>query len=225
MVAAIVASDPFVSGGSPGVVQRSVFRGMTWSQYRALATAFTGSHVRLTYDRGTLEFLTVSPEHGFLCSLLSQIVVILAKASGFRRRSCGDMTCDREDLERGFEPDQCFYLMREEAVRGRMALDLRVDPPPDLGIEVDLTTDARTRLPLYAALGVPEVWQFKNERMRFYVLRGEGRYELAEASAAFPRLTPAILEGLLEERTRMGEDELIERFQRWVDAGGQVEER
>ena len=102
-----------------------------WETYRKIADALTGRHVRLTYDRGRLEFMTISGKHGILSRLFNRLIGILTEELAMNVLSCGDMTCDREDAGRGLEPDECFYLENEPQVRGKDDIDLSVDPPPD----------------------------------------------------------------------------------------------
>lgn len=214
--ATITASDPFIRVTDLPDCQRFVIRGVSWESYRELSEALSDRHVRLTYDRGTLELMTISHLHGYLVNLLSQIVIVLARASGLRRKSCSDMTCDREDLHRAMEPDASFYLQNEQAVRGKETLDFQIDPPPDLGIEVDLTTDSRSRLPIYAALRIPEVWRFKNESVTFLHLNQSGGYAVSETSRAFPFLASTVIDAVLARRTETDEQTLIDEFSEWV---------
>lgn len=216
MPATVSASQPFLEPTDRPAPQRFVSRGISWEEYQRISDAFPQRHLRLTYDRGTLELMTISAEHSFLSRLLHDMVRILARAVGTRRRSCGDMTCDRQDLDRGFEPDECYYLTNEPAVRGKMDLDFTIDPPPDLGIEIDVTSDSRNRLPLYAALGIGEVWRFKNERISFLCLQDPSTYVEAERSRLFPFLSPADIEAILVRRTQTDEDTLLDDFEAWV---------
>lgn len=216
MMTAIAPSDPFLAPDDVDQTRRLVFRGVDWARYQAISKALSGRHVRLTYDRGTLELMTISSEHAYLCSLFAQMVVILAKAVGVRRRSCRDMTWDREDLDRGFEPDECYYLANAKVVQGMMKINPLEVPPPDLGIEVDITSDSRNRLPLYAAMKVPEVWRFKNDSVTFLRLADDGTYRSAEHSGQFPFLTPIAIESVLSRRTEADEETLIDDFEAWV---------
>ena len=130
---------------SPGE-QRFVLRSVDWESYRKISDALRGRHLHLTYDRGTLEFMTISPCHGNCSRLLGRLIVTLTEELGLPILAFGDMTCDREDLERGVEPYECFFLENEPAVRGRDAIDFRTDPPPDLVAEIDISRSSRRRL-------------------------------------------------------------------------------
>lgn len=196
--------------------QRLQIRGLDWDRYRRIADALEGRHVRLTYDRGNLEFMTISAAHAHLSRLLAQFVMVLTEEFGLPRRSFGDMTCDREDLDRGLEPDECFYITNEAVVRGRDEIDLTVDPPPDLAIEVDLSPPGRNRPAIYAALGVPELWRFDGEALTASVLAPDGRYAVVGWSRCFPPVRPADLGAFLARRHETDEVSLIREFRAWA---------
>ena len=104
--------------------QRLALGAVDWSTYQTISKALTGRHVRFTYDRGRLEFLTISSKHGRLSRLLAQFVAAIADEMGIHRAQFGDMTCDNADALRGLEPDECFYLENEPLVRGKEEIDL-----------------------------------------------------------------------------------------------------
>lgn len=196
--------------------QRLQLRGLDWDRYRRIADALEGRHVRLTYDRGNLEFMTISAAHAPLSRLLAQFVVVLTEELGLPRRSFGDMTCGREDLDRGLEPDECFYVANEAVVRGRDEIDLTVDPPPDLAIEVDISPPGRNRPAIYAALGVPELWRFDGETLTMSILAPDGRYAIVERSRCIPPVRPADLGAFLARRHGTDEASLVREFRTWA---------
>ena len=115
-------------------------------------------------------------------------------------------------MERGIEPDECFYIENEPVVRGRDDLDFSVDPPPDLAIEIDISRDSRRRLSIYAALGVPEVWRFDGDSLTVYVRQASGEYEAVPVSPHFPAVPPAEIEALLKRRQEMDHNALMRLF-------------
>src|SRR5262249_17087838 len=135
-------------------------RGIDWPTYRKISDAFQGRHLRITFDRGNLELMTISRAHGSYSRLLGRFVFVLREEFTLPISSCGDMTCDREDLDRGLEPDESFYIVNEALVRDKEEIDLAVDPPPDLALEIDISRSSQNRLEIYAAMRVPEVWQW-----------------------------------------------------------------
>jgi Uma2 family endonuclease len=191
-------------------------RNVDWPRYRAIANALGETHVRLTYDRGNLEFMTLSHGHERWSSLLGQFVEVLTEELSMPRQSGGSTTLDREDLERGLEPDRCYYLEHEAAVRDKDEIDLTVDPPPDLALEVDVSRSSLSRMSIYAAIRVPEVWRFDGEQLRVYRLPNDGRYIESAQSLHFPFLPLAEVQAFLLRRNTMDETSLIKAFRQWV---------
>ena len=195
---------------------RLVLHDIDWPAYRAIAGALRGRHVRLTYDRGVLELMTISHPHGNLSRLLGRLIVALTEELGLPVHSCGDMTCDREDLDRALEPDECYYLQNEPLVRAREVIDLATDPPPDLAVEIDVSRSSRRRLPIYAALGVPEVWRYDGTALRVYRLGSQGEYVVSEQSRQFPTIPVQRLADFLGRRHETDENSLVRAFREWV---------
>lgn len=196
--------------------QRLVLHGVDWATYRAVSDAFGPRHVRFSYDRGRMELMTKSQLHGMLSRLIARLITILTEELGLPLSSCGDMTCDREDLERGVEPDECFYITNAPVILGKEQVDLTSDPPPDLGVEVDISYSSYSRLGIYAALRVPEVWRYESETLIFYRLAADGQYQIAERSLYFPFLVAADLAAFLNRRPEMDENALAKEFRTWV---------
>jgi len=196
--------------------QRFVLHCIEWDQYQAISKALTGHHVRLSYDGESLELMTISHRHGNFSRLLSRLISVLTEELGLPLRSCGDMTLDREDLERGIESDEGFYITNEPLIREKDEIDLSIDPPPDLGIEIDLSRSSRRRLRIYEAIRVPEVWLFDGEKIRVYQLSPQGGYVEVDRSQYFPFLRMEDLIAILARRTQMDENSLIRSFREWV---------
>ncbi len=160
--------------------------------------------------------MTISPRHGRLSRLIAQLVAALADELGIPRAQFGDMTCDNEDALRGLEPDECFYLENESRVRGKEEIDLAVDPPPDLAIDIELSPATRDRMGIYAALRVPEVWRFDGHRLSVYQLATSGQYVESPTSRYFPKIVIASLIEFIERRTQTDELSLLTSFREWV---------
>jgi Uma2 family endonuclease len=139
---ATVSLPPQAAPESPEE-QRFLLRGVDWAAYRKISEALTGRHVRLTYDGGSLEFMTISYLHARLSRLIARLITVLTEELGLLMCGCGDMTCAREDLERALEPDEGFYIENEPAIRDKEEIDLSVDPPPDLAVGIDLHRSSR----------------------------------------------------------------------------------
>jgi Uma2 family endonuclease len=178
--------------------QKVLLSDISWQTYeRLLEDHQDSSAPRFTFDRGTLEIMSPSPEHEAYNRSIALLVEFAAEELSVDVYDLGSTTFRREDLERGFEPDSCFYIQHEEQVRGKSRIDLAVDPPPDLVIEVDITSPSINKLPIYARLGIPEVWRYDGEKLEILKL-GNNRYvEVAESTALAP-LTSSVLTGLIE---------------------------
>lgn len=196
--------------------QRVVLRNVSWKTYLALlADHQESSAPRFAYDRGTLEIMSPLPEHEEINRRLASVVENTAVEWRMSFRNLGSTTFKREDLGRGFEPDSCFYLQNADRVRHKAHIDLTVDPPPDLVIEVDMTRSSLDKLPIYAALGVPEVWRYDAKRLAILVLEA-GVYQEREESLALPRVSAAALSALLRESQEMDPPDWILRVRDWA---------
>jgi Uma2 family endonuclease len=192
--------------------------GVTWETYRRLRDEPENLHLRMTFNNGTLDLMSPSKLHERIACLLAQMIVVWTEEKGIDRQSCGTVTFQREGLARGLEPDQCFYIQNEAVVRGRDELDLERDPPPDLVIEVDITSPSRRRLPLYEALGVPEVWVWRGETLTIDVRSQAGVYESRPASKVLPGFPIRDAAQLVLLRHAMSETELLRRFRELIRA-------
>src|SRR5262249_910553 len=130
-------------------------------------------------------------------------------------RTLGSTTFKREDLKRGFEPDSCFYIQHVREVKGKRKVDLTTDPPPDLIIEIDTTSGSIDKLPVYAALCVPEVWRYTGNRLIMLALV-DGGYVEVEESRALPRLTGAIIVRFIETLETLERPEWLRQIREWA---------
>lgn len=179
--------------------QRVVLHNTSWGTYERLLEERGDRRVpRFAYDRGELEIMSPSTEHESISYYVGLLVAVLAREGGFGLFGAGSTTYNREDVGRGFEPDQSFYVRNADRVRGKSRIDLTVDPPPDLVVEVDITSPSLSKLPIYARLGVPEVWRHEGNRFSALVLENEGYVEAAE-STVLPPLTGEVLSDLIEK--------------------------
>ena len=179
--------------------QKVILHNVRWETYeRLLAEQESSSAPRFTYDRGELEIMSPSPEHERLNRRLSQLILAMTEEMGIEAEDLGSTTFRREDLERGFEPDSCFYIENEALIYGKARVDLSVDPPPDLIIEIDITSPSISKLPIYAQMGVPEVWRYDGELLTMWKLEGSGYAEITE-SHALPSLTSAVVSDFVEK--------------------------
>lgn len=183
--------------------QKVLLRNISWETYEhLLADHQDNSAPRFTYDRGMLEIMSPLPEHEKINRRIAQLVLAVTEEMGIEAEDYGSTTFSREDLERGFEPDSCFYIQNEELVRGKDRIDLTVDPPPDLVIEIDITRPSINKFSIYSQLGIPEIWRYDGERLEILALENDGYVEVNE-SIALPSLTSATLSELVEQSKSM----------------------
>lgn len=196
--------------------QRFVMHAVDWRTYELLLEVIGNRAIRVTYDRGVLELMSPSDEHERFKRLIGRLLETMTFELNIPIRSQGSTTWKRESLDRGLEPDECYYIQSEPLLRGRNAIDLEIDPPPDLAVEVEMTRSALDRMGVYAALGVPEVWRFNGDAMRVFELDANGHYVAREGSVAFPFLPLGELTRFLSERDTTDETTWIRRFAVWV---------
>lgn len=165
--------------------KRVVFNHLSWLSYQQILQALgENNRAHLFYDRGTLEITMPLEEHEFYRELIGLFIRILVVELGLKIKSLGSTTLAREDLERGAEPDNAYYIQNQAKVLGKR-INLTEDPPPDLVVELDITHTDINKLALYARLGVPELWRFNGQIWRIYRLEN-GVYQEEEFSATFP---------------------------------------
>ncbi|MGK7896008.1 MAG: Uma2 family endonuclease [Xenococcus sp. (in: cyanobacteria)] len=165
--------------------QRLLIHNLEWAEFESLLEEL-GEHrsARIAYSHGTLEIRMPTPEHEVDKELLGDLVKILLDELEIDCECFGSTTFKRQDMDSGIEPDQCFYIQNHDQMRGKRSVDLNVDPPPDLAIEVDVTS--QTQLDVYAKLGVSELWRYTQNRLRIDILQG-AYYKQVKASPTFPK--------------------------------------
>jgi Uma2 family endonuclease len=196
--------------------QRTVLYNISWQTFEALLQE-TGENrgSRFAYDCGTLEIMTPLFEHENPKSNLGNFIVALAEELEIEIKSAGSTTLKRRIINQGIEPDNCYYIQNELAVRGKQSLDLETDLPPDLAIEIDITSSCVNKLEIYSAIGVPELWRYNGRVLKFYQLV-EGQYLELEFSMAFPIVSVSEMSGFIEHSKTMGEIALLKSFRAGV---------
>jgi Uma2 family endonuclease len=190
--------------------------GIRWDTYESLLCDLRDRPTRLTYDRGELEIMAPSFNHERCKRQLGRVVETVADETGQRYISGGSTTFRRADLERGLEPDDCFYLVNVQWVLGKSEIDLRTDPPPDLALEIDITASSLDRLAIYAALGIPEVWRFDGSNLQVLCLSAAGEYQAAATSRAFPALDLKALESFLVDHLGADDGTFVSELRAWL---------
>jgi len=200
----------------PESAQCVILHGIGWETYeRLLAEHEESSGTHFTYDRGRLEIMVLSAKHEAVKHILALLVEVLAEELNIDVYGLGSTTFRRADLERGFEPDACFYIQQEALVRGKDEIDLTVDPPPDLVIEIDITRLSLNKFPVFAALGIPEVWRYDGARVSCFRLEGNEYIERAE-SVVLPKVTSAVLTEFVEQDKHLKRTAWLRRVREWA---------
>lgn len=201
---------------APSVItERLTLYDINWEGYETLLNLLGDRPVRTTYSQGVVELMILSYQHERYKKLLARFVETLTEELDIPIAGGGSTTFKRQDLERGLEPDECFYIEHELAVRGKQTIDLAQDPPPDLAIEIDMTSSSLNRMAIYAALGIPEVWRFDGITLEFFGQQGN-HYERLTNSAAFPMIQPSDLTQFITLAETMNDTALIRQFRSWV---------
>ena len=183
---------------------RVVLYNIGWQQFENLLKDLGDKRAaRIAYDRGTLEIMTPLPEYEHYKEVISDIVKDLGDLLDLDYESLGSTTWKRESRLAGVEPDNCFYFQNEAAIRGKLQFDLNQDPPPDLVLEIDLTSKSLNRFPIYARLGVPEIWCYDSGELKIYQLQNE-EYQEAQISLVFPNLAVQEIPILIEKNRSLG---------------------
>ena len=193
--------------------------GIDWPTYSRLLRLFAERPgMRLTYDRGELEIMSPRLEHDDDDSwFLGLLVFALTEELGLPLKCGGSTTLRRRRKLRGIEADSCFWIANAHRMAGRRRLNLRIDPPPDLAIEVDVTHGSLDRLAIYAALRVPEVWRLDGDTFTFHVLQTDGTYATATHSQTFPQVSPADLLDFVQQARQAGDEHtVIRQFRAWI---------
>jgi Uma2 family endonuclease len=191
-----------------------VMHHISWEDYERLLVEFgERSHFRVSYDGGRLEIMSPSMRHERLVRFLDRLVGEFAKVHKLAVEMLGQTTWTRQALAKGVEPDCCYYIQDTHCIIGRDDLDLEIDPPPDIVVEVDITNSSVRKLSIYAALGVPEVWRYDGQTVQVYELDGEKYVEVA-GSHFLPGLTGQIISGFVDQSRTLGQTKALEEFRR-----------
>lgn len=206
---------PQTASSSPQQRGLIALENASWELYELLLRDTEGQNVRITYDQGRMVLMSPLPIHEKIKTLGGRLIEMATFERNIPVSSFGSTTWKRQDLAKGLEPDECYYIQNEPRVRGRTDIDLKRDPPPDLAIEIDITHIPLDRPSVYAALGVGELWRYDGERFAFVRRTREGSYEPIPASAALPFMTPEIVDrfvGLMLADENAG----LRAFREWL---------
>ena len=193
-----------------------IFHGATWDDYEHLLEEVgEASGLRISYNDGDLEVMTVSTEHERYADFIKRMVSALSIRMRINILFFGSSTMKKSKRHKGKEPDASFYVQTAETLGNRIHLDFEVDPPPDIAVEIDIHHDSRRKFPIYVALGVPELWRYDGEQLTIHLLQ-ENDYVTQDTSLALPMLTSAVLTEFLRRMREEGELPAILAFDEWL---------
>lgn len=213
MISTAVNYQTLIDAMPPGAV--TILSSVNWKEYEELLEEIgEASHIRLTYDNGRLQIISLSPEHETIAGLIPHLILVLAEELDLNFLSLRSTTFRQKVKSKGTEPDDCYYFENFKRVVGKKRIDLSTDPPPDLAIEIDISNSSLIKFPVYAAMGVPELWVHDGDEMRFYSLEIDDYVEIPH-SRIFQFLDPQTVNSFL----RKGEEGAVvmaREFRTWV---------
>ena len=188
---------------------------VSWEMYEAILDELgEGYAIRLTYYQETLEIRMPLPKHEKAKSLIGDFVKLLLEELNIDCDVLGSTTFKSKEMQSGVEPDDCFYIQHEAAIRGKDRIDLTVDPPPDLAIEID--NSSQTSLSSYQALKVPELWRYDGRILKIYLLQ-DGKYVESDTSPSFPDFPIIdVIPQYVDRSNTQGRSPTIRAFRAWV---------
>ncbi|PSF38069.1 hypothetical protein C7H19_06245 [Aphanothece hegewaldii CCALA 016] len=170
---------------------------------------------RVAYYEGTLEIMTPLPEHEYYKQSIGITVEDIAEVLDRDYECYGSTTWKKKIKEAGLEPDNCFYFQNAARIRGKLKFDLSQDPPPDLALEIDITSKSLNRFPIYSRLGVPEIWSYDEGELKIYLLQ-ENQYVEVENSLVFPELPIKEILVIIEEYRTISRLAMRKAIREWA---------
>ena len=195
--------------------QQLLLKNVSWQMYENILEELGEKRAaKINYSQDLLEIMTPLPEHEDDKVIIGDLVKALLEELDIEARSLASTTFKSESMKTGVEADDCFYIQNEAAIRGKKRIDLSIDPPPDLALEIDITS--RTRLNNYEALGVPELWRYDGQSLEINVLES-GKYIKSNISRNFPNLALVnVIPEYVEQSKINGRNATIRAFRTWV---------
>ena len=192
--------------------------GVSWNEYERLVDELqeTWPGVRVTYNHGRLDIMSPTYEHEAYKGFISSLARIMSEELCVNLEAAGVTTYKQEPFQ-GSEPDESFYVRNAHAIIGKSRIDLSVDPPPDIVVEIDITNESLSKFPIYAAFGVPEIWRYDGKQAQIDRLVDQADVP-SEASLSFPTLTAQAMTDFLEQSKTQGQSAALASFRKWFRA-------
>ncbi|MUL37369.1 hypothetical protein BWI75_13770 [Gloeocapsopsis sp. AAB1 = 1H9] len=198
--------------------QRVVLRSISWQTFTAMLNEMGEERTtRFAYLDGMLEIMTPLGEHENTNRFIDDLIRVLADELNLNLKKFGSLILKRENMRRGAEPDSCYYISNEPRVRNKRNIDLNIDPPPDLVVEIDITNSLMDKRPIYAAVGVPEIWHYNGRSLQVFILSEPNSiYTPTQQSPTFPLLDLNMVPQLIEQSLIDGETKTLRSFRAWI---------
>jgi len=201
------------------------FQDVSWDEYEELLEQVgEAPGLRISYDNGSLQVMTISSEHEKYAFFINSLIAGIRLRLRLNILAFGSATMRKRKRKKGNEPDACFYVQTASLIGNRIQLDFETDPPPDIAVEIDVHHDSRSKFPIYAALGVPEIWRYDGRVMTVYHLAkvaadtDASLYVEQDTSAALPILTAQLLTEMIERMRTDGELNALLAFDEWLQS-------
>lgn len=205
-----------ISEMAPG--SDKIFHNVSWEEYEELLDRVgEAGGLRLSYNEGTLQAMSLSPEHENYAEFIKRLVDVVSLRLRINIRFFGSVTMKKSKKKKGKEPDACFYVQTADALGNRIHLNFNIDPPPDIVVEVDVHHTSRDMFSIYAGLGVPEIWRYDGLALTIHKLQG-GVYSEVFASPALRMLTSQVLTDFLNRMRADGEFQTLLAFDEWLQS-------
>ncbi|NEP02901.1 MAG: Uma2 family endonuclease [Symploca sp. SIO2E9] len=193
-----------------------ILRYQTWADYEELLESRRDkSAIKIRFDANTQEIRIMSPlpGHGKRADTLADLVKILLGYQEQDWESFDPITLKRFGIK-GIEPDSCFYIQNRQAILGQERIDLEVCPPPDLAIEIDLTS--LTSAEDYQAIAIPELWIYRRETLHIHLFDGQ-KYTESSNSSIFPDINvKQLIPKYVERAWKAGSSVALKEFQQFL---------
>ncbi|GBE92901.1 Uma2 family endonuclease [Nostoc cycadae] len=196
--------------------QQMLLKDISWQQLENILEEMGDKRAaRISYSNGWLEIMVPLPEHEKDKELIGDLVKILLDKLQIDFEPFGSTTLKNEQMRQAVEPDTSFYIQNQAAVIGKNRIDLNIDPPPDLAIEVDITS--RTQFNNYEILGVPELWRYTKQGLEIFVLQ-DCKYIQSQSSPNFPNI-PIIelVNEYVQQCLTSGRSQAMRNFRKWME--------
>ena len=202
--------------------QRVILSNVSWQTFEQLLKELGDKRAtRLAYDQGVLEIMTPLGLHENSNRFIDDLIRAIADELNLNLKKFGSLTLKRAKQLKGAEPDSCYYIQNEPLVRSKQEIELDNDPPPDLVLEIDITSGSLDKRPIYAAVGVPELWRYDGKKLEVFVLQLSSQdYQQVNQSPTFPWMPLDIMPKFIRQSLVDGETATLRAFRAWVREQG-----